>query len=526
MSRTRALLVIALATVAVRLVVLLWPGPDMYENGRVMAEELVRGVTAREVLHGPLMPLLDYQQPFWGGHIVVAVVAAPFLALFGTNLLALRLATLPFALLMSLAGFALLDRCAGRRAAWIGGLLLALPPPGFLLLSCTLQGTHAECVGLGLASVLLLVRALEAPTRARTAWFGFACGFDLWFGYPALFAPVLVGVGLLLTKRRLPRWDHVVSWILAFLVGAAPWLVLARTPYPSTRIYGLPNGAWFDASQALSHALHTLRELATQDFALSLWLPGSTQAAVGAGAFGLALALLVLWTFGLWSSRVRIAALWKPALRAQLAELPDVRVWLVLLAAVPVALLMTSKFELGPRDWLQNLRYLLPVWPLMAFGIAIGIDALPRVAGKACAAAILVCLAAALAGRLDWSRFAHDACLEVAPVRTHARMVAWLKRTDPEALARVVTRVEQRDPAEQEEFLHALGLWIRWWYAQDLHARSPRTEDAQRMQALLRFLRERVDPRWQEFFVADADETVLLEETVESFRARRPGAAK
>lgn len=522
MSRTRALMVLAFVTVAIRLAVLAWPGPDLSEGGRVMAEEVVRGVTAREVLEGPLLDIQDYQQPFWGGHVAVAVMAAPAFAVLGSNLFALRLATLPFALLLALSGFALLDRFAGRRAAWIGGLWLALPPPGFLLLSCTLQGTHAESVALSVATVLLMVRAVEAPSQLRTVLFGVACGFDLWFGYPALFGPVWVALGLIVTTRALPPRSHVALWLGSVIVGAAPWLRLSVAEQPSTRIYGLSTSTWFDPARVLDQVTSGLRELTTQDFPLSLWLPGSVQGSIGVFAFFLAYALLAAWGFGLWTNRAGLASAWRPRGSTFALRSSDWLAWLVLLPAVPTAFLLTSNFELGPRDWLQNLRYLLPVWPLMAFGVACAFARLPRAVGIACTVVVLSVFGWGTIERSDAAAFGRDLHVDVAPVRTHARIVAWWHRNDAQGLETAVERIGRRSEAEQEEFLHALGLWNRWWYVQAMSKNPPREADARRSLDVLQRLHAYVAPRWKPFFVAYPDDMVPLSETVEAFRARHP----
>lgn len=526
-GRGRALLVLGVVVVLVRLAVLLAPGPDLSEEGRVMAEEYARGVAVHEWLRGPLLDWQDYQQPFWGGHVLATWIAAPFCALLGETLFAMRLAVLPFALALALSGFALVDRVAGRRAAWLAGLLLAVPAPGFLLLSCTLQGTHCEALGLAFLSILLLVRAFEAPSLARCALLGLLLGLDLWFGYPALLPALFTGVLLVWTLRPAAAagfaWRKAAplaaAFVLAALVGAWPWLRLAGAEQSSTQVYGQPASHWFDLPRLLQALGGKLELLATQDLALSLWLPGSNHLGIGLLAHLLAWTLLGLWASAAWSRRDALLALLLPS---RLRAAPDEALPRVLCAALlclplfHVALLLGSTFDLGPRDWIQNMRYLLPLWPLVSIGVALAVARLAPPRDLLVGGLLVLASCAGTAGRLSPDAWGRDLSVPVASARHHGRMSALWRRGDREALARAVSRVQRRDPAERDEYLHSLGLWFRYWSAPT--SKLGKLDEARREEsrATLAWLGSQVPEAQRRFFAPPAaDEVVRLSERVQ-----------
>lgn len=518
-GRARAVWILLILATLVRVAVLLVPGPDLSEQGRVMAEELARGVAVHEWLSlSPLLDWQDYQQPFWGGHVFATWLATPFCALLGETLFALRLATLPFAWALVASGFLLVDRIASRRAAWITGCLLAIPVPGFLLLSSTLQGTHCEALGLACLSILLVVRVFEAARLGRIVLLGLVLGLDLWFGYPALLPALFVAAWLAWAARPPLRscWNPRLwlAFAVAALVGAYPWLRLAGAEQSSTQVYGLPASHWFDVQRLLTALGTKVELLATQDLALSLWLPGSDYLHIGWLAHAAAWSLLALWAYGLWSHRSDLLSAAQPSsnpdkLRAALTA------GLVLLPVYHVALLLFSTFDLGPRDWIQNMRYLLPLWPLSVFGIALGLAhwTAPRAAWTT--AALVGLCAVGTAGRLDTAAFGRDLRTPIASARQHGRMTALWRRGDQAALQRALTRVQTRPAAERDEYLHSLGLWFRFWSAPT--SKLGKLDDARRADSrrTLLWLSEQVPQDQRRFFAFPAEnEVIRLAETV------------
>ena len=90
--------------------------------------------------------------------------------------------------------FLLLDRTIGRRAAWIGALLLATDSM-FVILEAIDYGPNALHFVLKLGAMLLLVR-FHREGAALDVWRArfFLFGLGLW--EKAIFAWVLIGIGL------------------------------------------------------------------------------------------------------------------------------------------------------------------------------------------------------------------------------------------------------------------------------------------------------------------------------------------
>src|SRR6202008_3267965 len=159
-SRGLALAVLLALALLPRLCVLLAPQADLYRQRHAapqsrpfisVGEEATRGSVALEIVRGPLLPVLDYQYAtFFGGSTVVAVLAAPLFAVFGPRLWALKAVPIGFHLAAVVLLFLILDRFASRRAAWIGGILMALPPPGYTIITTVAWGSHMESNALAL----------------------------------------------------------------------------------------------------------------------------------------------------------------------------------------------------------------------------------------------------------------------------------------------------------------------------------------------------------------------------------------
>jgi hypothetical protein len=523
LCRARPLLVLCLLTLAVRVAMFLCPGADLSEGGRVMAEEMARGNTAIEIVRGPLLPLHEYQQPFWGGHIVIAAIAAPLFALFGSSLFVLRLATLPFALLGTLSAFLVLDRLAGRKAAWIGGLLLALPPPGYLLLSCTAQGTHLEASAINLCLVLLWLRERERPTPARILTLGFGLGFGVWFGFLALVPIALVLTGDALADRAFVLKRAFWMRVAGFVVGALPWIHLNWIEGGSGfDVYNDKLVSWFDPSGAVFRVARKVVDLAEGDLALSLWLPGSSEGSVGAPAILITLLVLLLWSLAAWRARHDLRHAFAGLRTPHVLSTAELGALALLLVPLYLAAYLGSRFELGPRSWLQNLRYLMPLWPLLFIGVAFELSRWRAWRGATLLAALLVAFGAGAAARADTRVFGRDLDVPAVSTRGLARMVAWSQRTDRETLLNAVARLDGWPIAERQEFLFSLGKWFRYWSAETTKLGPKNSASRPASNEMREVLRQHVLPEERIFFEAPAeDENVQLGEDLAAFLHRK-----
>ncbi|HAH19368.1 MAG TPA: hypothetical protein DCL49_00510, partial [Candidatus Omnitrophica bacterium] len=111
-----------------RLLVLLTYSNRLYEP-----EELYRGTIAREIIHGPLIPLWEYLdfkvEYFPGGTLVVGILAVPFFWLFGETYFSLKLVALLFALGTFVLWYLFLDKFFSRRIAVVTALIFIFCVP-------------------------------------------------------------------------------------------------------------------------------------------------------------------------------------------------------------------------------------------------------------------------------------------------------------------------------------------------------------------------------------------------------------
>ncbi len=473
-----------LLAVALRLVVMWAPPLDIYWKGEPWTEEWMRGNIAHELVHGPLLPLQDHQIPFWGGMNWVGVMAAPSFALLGETLFALRLAVLPFAFALAFAGFLLLERRAGRRAAWLGGLVLACMPPGWLYASATAQGTHCELAALVFV-LLWLWNEDRLHDHAHKGWSfasGLAYGGHISFGI----GPALVLVPLLdwARDRRFCLRAAFLPRLAGIAVGAIPFLFYQLRYGGALRIYdGDTVGGLALPDDGLS-PWTKLFDLVSRDWADSLWLQSTPQGGVHLGATLVGLAMALAWAWAAWRWRRELQAWigavlpWRPV-RVELDAFVVVLAWPI--AYLPLYLL--APFGLGLREWLIDYRYLLAPQPFVLLAGIAALAAWSETGAQArrfmvASLVALACLGftwSALA-RLEWSRGAELRQASGSRPAGVAKCLLWKHGTDPERLADFVARVEaRRSGAERDELHHELARLLRLMAsAQDRQGRVPR----------------------------------------------------
>jgi len=140
----------------------------------------------------------------------------------------LRTPTVVFGAVAILLFFLLLDRTVGRRAAWIGALLLATDSM-FVILEAIDYGPNALHFVLKLGAMLLLVRFHREGSAWALAAAFFLFGLGLWD--KAIFAWVLFGISVA-TVIVFPRevWRHLTIRNLAIaavamIAGALPLVI-------------------------------------------------------------------------------------------------------------------------------------------------------------------------------------------------------------------------------------------------------------------------------------------------------------
>ena len=211
---------VALAFLMLRLGVLLTGVQGVSEE-----EELGRGTIAWELLQGLNVPFWDYQSDaYYGGALVIGLLAAPLFAWLGPNLFALKLVPLAFALATLGLAMALLRRYVSARAALFFGALVVLCPSVFTALSLITNGSHAESLAISVLLFWWFYRYLERGRTSDLLGMGLTGGLGFWFIPTTLVTFLTCLVNWLLLDRRTFLSRRLVVAATAFGAGALPWL--------------------------------------------------------------------------------------------------------------------------------------------------------------------------------------------------------------------------------------------------------------------------------------------------------------
>jgi hypothetical protein len=485
--RLGALALVSLLALALlpRLLVVVAPRADLFGHASAPAvtsepsvqigEELARGSIAVELLRGPLLSPLDYQYArFFGGSLVVELLAVPLFAVFGPRLWALKAVPVLFHLVAVLLTVMLLDRFATRRAAWIGGLLMALTPPGYTIVSTIAWGSHFESNTLALLTAYLFLdlSSAESGRGVRRLLLGAVMGFSIWFGYQCLvFVLAILALDLLRDRRSFVR-PEMLAQAAGLAIGLVPWLVYnLRYDFTGLSIYGSSILAHVRPAEGRAGPLSRLATLAFEGLPASFFFKG------GLGLSGLAWGAVasILLAGG------TLAAAW--SLRAEIRSLvvglgrptdpprtihPGVLAIAVLV--VYLAAVAFSDFRIPRADPdVRQIRYVVLMLPFLCVAAAIGADAVAS-RGPAFARTMYglvgFLLAVSLLGVLpycDASRFGVDRDVRAAPEDGIGRWLAWRFGDDPKRLERIVEQASRKRTAEEQEILYAsMGRFLEF----------------------------------------------------------------
>ena len=451
-----------------RLCVVLAPRADLFgraDSGELsiqVGEELTRGSIAVEFLRGPLLSPLDYQYAkFFGGSLVVELLAVPLFAAFGPKLWALKAVPVAFHLAAVALLVLVLDRFASRRAAWIGGCLFALTPPGYTLVSTVAWGSHLESNTLALlASYLFLDLGSSTGGKGwKRLLLGLVMGFSIWFGYQCLvFVVALVALDFFRDPRAFLR-PEMLAQAAGLAAGLLPWLVYnLRYDFAGLSIYGASLVDHLRPSSSQEGPLRRLAALVSEGLPASFFFkPGFLglapttwgllgTALLGAGALA-----------GTWSA-LRIP---KPIRPGHVA---------IAVLAVHLGAVALSDFQIphaAPN--IRQIRYVMLLYPFLCIAAAVGVDALAS-RGPALRGVVLglfgLFVAVSFLGILpycDASRFGADRNVTAAPEDGIGRWLAWRFGDDPVRLERIVEQASRkRTPGEQEALYESMGRFLRF----------------------------------------------------------------
>ncbi len=403
------------------------------------ADESVEAITALHILHGHFA-LMESNARYLGA--LDSYVLAPFIALFGTTVAAIRIA---FAIVGAafVALMFVLGRVAFRRdraALLMAGIAAVFP------LFALAYGVKARAYGLLMVlEVLCLIlviriawpRNFSSPARGGGqggGWlaFGFVVGLSVWHDI-LIATTVFVCVVALVARGSAIRWSNLRRGaflsVLAAVVGFSPWIIYnAQTRLGSLRhlytpltTYGVPTDQAF-------------REV------LAIALPIFVGARVNycgpsiASTTAVDLALLLLGAAVLWNRRHVLAAL----ARRQFAAIEPVDIIVLIgpLAVIAVTVKWFNALSCEPR-------YLIPLAvPLVtAFALLLGAGWLWRAAAGAL---LLALLAVSVITAQRQAALIHD--LVIVPGAPSVRV-------DWPALA---TRLESERPQ---------AVWANYWLA-------------------------------------------------------------
>lgn len=183
------------------------------------SDEAIVGLMARHALHGELTVF------FWGqvyGGSQEALLAAPFVAVFGTTLFAIRIVPMLLNLVAAVLLWRVGRRLFGERAGIACALVFWVWPPYQLVHGTPAYGFYGTNVFYVALLLLLALRVVEQPSTVRIALFGLVLGLGYW--QTAQIIPVVLPViGWMLWRSRAATRRAWVGVGFA-AVGALPWI--------------------------------------------------------------------------------------------------------------------------------------------------------------------------------------------------------------------------------------------------------------------------------------------------------------
>ncbi len=219
--------------VGTRLLLLVFAFPEL-----VQAEELYNGTLAREIVRGPILPLLHLRYiEYQSGSLVVSFVAIPLFYLFGESYFTLKLVALLFSSATLVVFYALLKRFYSTRAAIWGGLLFVFPPRLSALLNLKVEGANSQAILITIAIWYLFFsllsyeddRSCGVNREGRKGVLAFLIGllssFGIWF-CPVILIVMLCISGIGFARDKLFFFKRRFIWAFAgFWAGAIPAIV-------------------------------------------------------------------------------------------------------------------------------------------------------------------------------------------------------------------------------------------------------------------------------------------------------------
>ncbi|MFN2385442.1 MAG: ArnT family glycosyltransferase [Thermoanaerobaculia bacterium] len=347
------------------------------------ADTLIMGLRALEVLEGE--PVVFYSHLRLGA--LEAYLHAAAFSLLGPSREALAWAPLFSGCLFVLFGFAFLLEVFGKEVAVLGAVFLAVPSPAFLYWTY-MPNSYPETMALCAAVLFLAARAVRRGSRTAVFLVGLAAGLGFWNSVQTLTCSVPALVWLV--RKRPESVRRLDFWLPLFggaVLGALPW-ILYNLLHPLDALQGFHAPRLTLDPRAL---LSNLTYLVTTN------LPELVTGTDPAGVHGSSTAFqrllrpfaAAIYAAALWSLLRHAASRPASPLGAQApASRPAARLLVIIALAIGAAFVLSNfGSERG-----QTVRYVLPLWPVIAGALALLTRDLLRLnrAGAAIAVAVLL----------------------------------------------------------------------------------------------------------------------------------------
>ena len=193
------------------------------------SDEAVVGLMARHALHGELTVF------FWGqvyGGSQEALLAVPFVAVFGSTLFAIRIVPLALQAIACVLLWRVGRRLFGDTAGIACGLVFWLWPPYQIVHGTPAYGFYGANVFYVALLLLLALRVVDDPAPLRIALFGLVFGLAYW--ETAQVIPVALPVVAWMFWRRRDALRTAWIGVAAAAIGAMPWIVWNLTHHGSS----------------------------------------------------------------------------------------------------------------------------------------------------------------------------------------------------------------------------------------------------------------------------------------------------
>ncbi len=401
------------------------------------------------------IPLLSHIR----GSAVVGYMGVPFMLLFGTTMLSMKL--LAAVISGATAGFFahVLNRQVGALAGWCGAFLYALLPPPFLMRDSMPLGSHEDTILIIFAALALLCsfpRGRDAGPWRNLA-FGVLSGFGIFFSFQYVVALPALLLAWFAIDRGFWRRKTLLFFVLGAAIGFSPTFYFASEFGQVASVVNKPLSSrlFVDGMDGFLGKVWRCLE-----FKLSAaWLFDVYGGAWARWSYGLGL----LFGLGLLVGPIR---------RCNAAA-----VYFALQPVLMIGAYAALDFEISLELTVSGggMRFLAPMVPAMAAWVAIGVQVLSDRGLKPVALVLGTApLAAGLAGAMGVVDLQNMRAMPPVRATDYSQFQDHLKTAGGDSMAARLTWIDSVDKewvAFRPMFHHAIELprenWESWGEARE-----------------------------------------------------------